>query len=87
MKKIVYLLLAAGEEKWDGAYDLSADGTGNRAGISLYDQAIYSEGVCTFAGEFFFGYRTSKIGDRNDFSLSVPLTVDVVYISAEPNGG
>jgi hypothetical protein len=81
------LKLAAGEEKWDGSYDLPADEDGRYAGIALYDQAIYSEGVCTFAGEFFFGYRTSKIGDRNDFSLSVPLTVDVVYISAKPNGG
>lgn len=80
------LKLAAGEEKWewDGAYDLPADGTGNPAGISLYDQAIYSDGVCTFAGEISFDYTKTK-EDLNDFFLSVPMEIDVVFVSSEPS--
>ena len=80
------LKLAAGEEKWewDGAYDLPADGTGNCAGISLYDQAIYSDGVCAFSGDFSFDYGLS-MEDSNDRSLSVPMEIDVVFVSSEPS--
>ena len=79
------LKLAAGEVKSGGDYDLSGDGDGYRTGIDLYENDIYKDGVCTFAGEFSFGYKTSDAEHFNDFSISVPLSVDVVYISAEPS--
>ena len=79
------LKLAAGEAKSGGEHDLSGDGKSYRAGIDLYGTDIYKDGVCTFAGEFSFGYKTSDAEHFNDFSISVPLSVDVVYISAEPS--
>ena len=77
------LKLAAGEVKSGGEYDLPVDGDGDLAGIDLYGADIYKDGVCTFAGELSFDYKTSDQEHFNDFSLSVPLSVDVVYISSE----
>ena len=77
------LKLAAGEVKSGGDYDLPGDGDGYSAGIDLYGNDIYKDGVCTFAGEFSFDYKTSDQDHFNDRSLSVPLSVDVVYISSE----
>ena len=79
------LKLAAGEVKSGAAYDLPGDGKTYGAGIDLYENDIYDGGICTFEGALSFGYQTSDDGQKNDFSLSVPLTIDVVCVSAEPN--
>lgn len=76
------LKLAAGEVKSGGDdYDLPGDA---EDWIKLYGKDIYSDGICTFAGEFSFAYMKT-IGDLNDFFLSVPLSVDVLYVSSVPN--
>ncbi len=77
------LKLAAGEVKSGGNYDLPVDGDGYLTGIDLYGNDIYIDGVCTFAGEFYFDYKTSDQEHFNDFSLSVPISVDVVFISSD----
>ena len=78
------LKLAAGEMQSGTDYDLPADVSGHYEGIVLYDEAIYTDGVCTFAGEISFGYMKTK-GDLNDFFLSVPMEIDVVFVSSEPS--
>ena len=78
------LKLAAGEVQSGTDYDLPADVSGHYEGIVLYDEAIYTDGVCTFAGEISFGYMKTK-GDLNDFFLSVPMEIDVVFVSSEPS--
>lgn len=79
-----HLKLAAGEVK-NGIddYDLPFDGESYRAGIVLYEEDIYSEGSCTFAGAFSFDYKLSEEKGLNTTSLSVPMEIDVVFVSAE----
>lgn len=78
------LKLAAGEVKSGGDYDLPGDGGyGYLSGIDLYEKDIFENGVCTFTGAFIFDYQTSEEGYQNSRSLSVPYSVDVVYVSAE----
>ena len=79
-----HLKLAAGEVK-NGIddYDLPFDGESYRAGVVLYEEDIYSEGIGTFAGAFSFDYKVSEEGHLNDFSLSVPMAIEVVFVSAE----
>ena len=79
-----HLKLAAGEVK-NGIddYDLPFDGESYRAGIVLYEEDIYSEGSCTFAGAFSFAYKVSEGEHGNIVTLSVPMEIEVVFISAE----
>lgn len=79
-----HLKLTAGEVK-NGIddYDLPFDGESYRAGIVLYEEDIYSEGSCTFAGAFSFDYKLSEEKGLNTASLSVPMEIDVVFVSAE----
>ena len=76
------LKLAAGEAQSGTDYDLPADVSGHYEGIVLYDEAIYTDGVCAFSGDFSFDYGLSMEG-LNDRFLSVPMEIDVVFVSAE----
>ena len=69
------LLLAAGEFCFD---DESTK-------IELYGKELYSDGFCRFSGSISFSYTTDQDCLSNDRSLSVPLSVDVHYVSPEPN--
>ncbi len=52
--------------------------------LRLYEEAIFTDNVCTFKGPLSFGYMKSSDGFQNDLSVSVPLSVDVVYVSPLP---
>ena len=80
-----YLKLAAGELCYDGNHDLPGDGKNGWPGIKLYGPELYGNGICTFAGKISFAYTTDEERKHNDLSLSVPLTVDVLYVSSVPN--
>ena len=81
------LKLAAGETSADD-FDLPADGKAYPSGIKLYGPEIYTDGVCTFAGNVFFDYAGSDtqlpraVCDRR---LSVPLSVDFLYVQPKSN--
>ena len=69
------LLLAAGEFCFD---DESTK-------IELYGEELYYDGFCRFSGSISFSYTTDQDCLSNDRTLSVPLSVDVRYVSPEPN--
>lgn len=79
------LKLAAGEVVTFGDFDLTADGFARHSGIALYDETIYTEGSCTFSGAFFFDYRKTDKNEQNNDTVSVPCSIDTVYVSAEPD--
>ena len=77
------LKLAAGEISADD-FDLPADGKAYPSGIKLYGPELYTDGICTFEGAVFFGYSKSEVliaRSVHDLLLSVPLSVDFVYVS------
>ncbi len=81
------LKLAAGEISAD-QFDLPADGKAYSSGIKLYGPEIYTDGICTFEGSVFFGYSKSEVSlprTVHDLLLSVPLSVDFVYVSPRPS--
>lgn len=49
-------------------------------GIRLYDESIYTDAVCTFAGGVTFSYTLTEQGDymRNDRTVSIPVSVEFV---------
>ena len=63
---------------------LPADGD-NAKGLLLYGTALFPENVCTFEGPLSFAYMKAENGMENTLSVSVPLTVEVVYVSNTPN--
>ncbi len=63
---------------------LPADGE-NALGLRLYDSSIFPDNVCTFEGDLSFYYMNSNDGADNDLSVSVPLSIEVVYVSSIPN--
>jgi len=67
-----------------GAGFLPSDGD-EKAGLLLYGHEIFSDNICNFGGSFFFEYMKSGDGAENALSLSVPFSVDVVYVSPVPN--
>ena len=75
------LKLAAGEEN---AHDFDLPADGDFTGIKLYDESIYTDGSCTFSGAFFFEYRKTKEAEPNDHTVSVPLDLEIVFVSEEP---
>ena len=76
------LKLAAGEEN---AHDFDLPADGDFTGIKLYDESIYTDGSCTFSGAFFFDYRKTNKDGPNNYTVSVPCSIDTVYVSAEPD--
>ena len=77
------LKLAVGEQQ-NGKQDLPADGTGYAAGIKLYEKDIFTDHICAFEGNFSFAYRKNEPNEddtANDSSVSVPLSIEVVYVS------
>ena len=52
--------------------------------IRLYEEAIYNDHLCTFEGPLSFSYMKSDNEYKNAFSVSVPLSIDVVYVSPIP---
>ena len=80
-----YLKLAAGEICYDETPDLPGDRADGCPGIKLYGEELYSNGFCRFSGSISFSYTTDQDCLSNDRSLSVPLSVDVRYVSPEPN--
>lgn len=77
------LRLAAGEESASDP-DLPADG-GNRMGIKLYDENLYTDGSCIFNGKISFSYGKTQELTSNNLSLSVPITVEIVRIKTDPD--
>lgn len=75
------LKLAAGEEN---AYDFDLPADGDLTGIKLYGESIYTDGSCTFDGSIFFKYRKTKEAEPNDHIVSVPLDLEIVFVSEEP---
>ena len=59
---------------------LPSDGDSN-AGILLYKDALFPDNVCTFEGPVSFSYMKSSDGTENNLSVSVPLSIEVVYVS------
>lgn len=51
----------------------------------LYGKEIYSEGVCKFSGNLFFAYTSSEDEAENALRLTVPVSIDVLYVSSEPS--
>jgi hypothetical protein len=79
------LKLAVGEPQ-SGEQDLPVDGTeGSLMGIKLYEKAIFDDNVCIFDGEFSFTYMQSKDKNENDCSISVPISIETVYVSSVAN--
>jgi len=74
------LKLAAGEQQ-SGEQDLPGDATGSQAGIKLYEKDIFADNICVFDGSFFFDYTKNKDQYGNDFSISIPFSIEVVYVS------
>ena len=79
------LKLAAGEVVTFGDFDLPADGFAQHSGIALYDETVYTDGSCTFSGAFFFDYKKTNKDGPNNYTVSVPCSIDTVYVSAEPD--
>ena len=78
------LKLAAGEVQSGVDYDLPADGNGVQMGIVLYDEDIYTNGICTFSGDFSFDYNYGlPEDDFNDRSLSIPMKIDIIFVSSD----
>lgn len=75
------LKLAAGEPGDDG--DLQADGVG--AKIKLYDKTVFTDHVCVFDGEFSFDYKKTKGFEADGNTVSVPVSIEMVYVSPVPN--
>jgi hypothetical protein len=77
--KTLTLRLAAGGPGEYKDYDLPTEAT--NYGIRLYDESIYTDDVCTFAGGVTFSYTLTKQGynTRNDRTVSIPVSVDFVY--------
>jgi hypothetical protein len=78
------LKLAVGSESYGSDYDLPADGSG---GILLYGPDIFTDSVCVFRGFISFAYqRENEFGSyENDRSVSVPLSIKVIYVSSTAN--
>lgn len=52
-------------------------------GIALYDRSVYTDGACDFSGAFSFAYDPvqKEASTKNDKSVSVPVTLTVIYIT------
>ena len=64
---------------------LPADGDTTTQGLLLYGNNIYTDNVCTFEGPISFSYMKSSDGFENMLSVSVPLSIEVVYVSGGVN--
>ena len=76
-----HLKLAAGEVQ-HGKQDLPSDGKAYSAGIKLYGKDIFTDNACVFDGEFTFSYKKDKEQLLNTDAFSVPVSVEVVYVSS-----
>ena len=74
------LKLAAGEAS-DVQFDLPADGNEQPTGIKLYEDALYDYGPLVFSGNIVFYYKKNNEPNRNDCSLLVPLSIEVIHIT------
>jgi hypothetical protein len=53
--------------------------------LFLYGEALFPENTLTFDGSFFFSYMKESDGYENNISVSVPVSVEVVYVSPKPH--
>ena len=49
--------------------------------IRLYGEEIYENGFCTFAGNITFAYTVSESSVENDAVISMPISVEMLYVS------
>lgn len=59
---------------------LPSDGD-KTTGLLLYGNNIYTDNVCIFEGPLSFSYMKSTDGSEDVISVSVPLSIEVVYVS------
>ena len=50
--------------------------------IRLYGEEIYEDGFCSFAGNIDFAYTVSEHSAENDAVISIPISVDMLYMSS-----
>ena len=53
--------------------------------LTLYGNSLFPDNVCTFAGTLSFAYMPSAEGVENSLAVSVPLAIEVVYVSTMTN--
>ena len=63
------------------AGSLPPDGDTTTEGLLLYGNNIYTDNACTFEGPLSFSYMKSSDGSENMLSVSVPVSIEVVYVS------
>jgi hypothetical protein len=73
-----YTFITNGSVSYTGALPLDGD---DSYVIRLYDSSVFPDNVCVFAGDLSFGYMKSSDGTVNDLSVSVPLSIEVVFVS------
>ena len=63
-------------------YDLEPDSNDRGEGLKLYDESIYSDGMCEFSGTITFAYSDTNNGNStvNDLSISKNVTIPVLYV-------
>lgn len=73
------VIIGGSVSSYTGALPL--DGEDDSYVLRLYDSSVFPDNVCTFAGDLSFGYMKSSDGTENDLSVSVPLSIEVVFVS------
>lgn len=73
-----FTVIVGGSAIYTGTLPLDGD---DSYVIRLYDSSVFPDNVCTFAGDLSFGYMKSSDGTENDLSVSVPLSIEVVFVS------
>ena len=79
------LKLVAGDLNYDLDYDMLEEEKTGLSCFILYGEKIYDNGICTFSGKISFPYVKSEEPSADMLFLSVPLSVDVLYVSSVPN--
>ena len=73
-----FTVIVGGSAIYTGTLPLDGD---DSYVIRLYDSSVFPDNVCVFAGDLSFGYMKSSDGTVNDLSVSVPLSIEVVFVS------
>lgn len=73
--------VAAGENTYgEGTGDLTVSGY-PWLGIALYDRSIYENDMLDFSGDFSFSYSAKSETFSNEFTVKLPVSLTVVYIT------